>query len=164
VAAPVEPAPVEPAPDEAPAAPPHETEPAEPPPPDATAAPRPVPSRPVVVEAAEPVATAAPAAPPNAEAEPAPAPSRRRGARAPRPNVTSEALLRQILQELRNQRNAVKEWSWLGYVAVVLQLMALLCLFAGLTMGGEITVFFKWLGTGVLVQLAVIAILMFDRQ
>ena len=67
-------------------------------------------------------------------------------------------------QELRNQRNAVKEWSWLEYVAVVLQLMALLCLFAGLTMGGDITVFFKWLGTGVLVQLAVIAILMFDRQ
>lgn len=80
--------------------------------------------------------------------------------------MTSDTLLRQILHELRsqNQRSAMKDWSTLGYVAIVLQLVAGLCLLAGLLMGqGNDLVFIKWLGTGILMQLAVIAILLFDR-
>ena len=75
-----------------------------------------------------------------------------------------EPILRQILQELRNQHAAVKDLSSLAFVAIVLQLLAALCLVAAVLMGqGTDLVFFKWLGTGLLVQLATIATLLFDR-
>ena len=94
-----------------------------------------------------------------------PAPVPKRPTRTPSPPMANlEPTLRQILQELRNQHATVKDLSSLAFVAIVLQLLAALCLVAAVLMGqGTDLVFFKWLGTGLLVQLAAIATLLFDR-
>lgn len=130
-------------------------------------------SRPVIVNASS---TAETSNETSVQSQPSIAAASPDDAQAPAPSVSpststrrfsddSDALLRQILNQLRHQHTAIKEWSWLGYVAVVLELLAMLCLLAGLTIGdSDLTGLFKWLGTGVLVQLAVVAILLFDRQ
>ena len=74
-------------------------------------------------------------------------------------------MLRQILQELRAQRGESPEFSALTIVAIVLQMAAALCLVGGLWMGGDdFGLFARWLGAGLLVQLATIALLLFDRR
>ncbi|MEE9213169.1 MAG: HAD-IIIA family hydrolase [Phycisphaeraceae bacterium] len=75
-----------------------------------------------------------------------------------------EVTLRQILQELRNQRTSVSEFSYLSVLAIVLQMVALVCLLAALLLGRtEEALFIRWLGAGVLIQLATIAALLFGR-
>lgn len=89
---------------------------------------------------------------PEAEASGAPAP--------PGPEKT----LRLILQELRMQRNATAEFSYLKIVAIVLQIIAIICLLGGLWMSGpDNTAFLRWIGVAVIAQLAVIATLQFDK-
>lgn len=74
-------------------------------------------------------------------------------------------VLRQILQELRTQRGESPEFSALTILAIVMQMAAALCLVGGLWMGGEeVGLFARWLGAGLLVQLATIALLLFDRH
>ena len=75
-----------------------------------------------------------------------------------------EKTLRLILQELRMQRNATAEFSYLKIVAIVLQIIALICLLGGLWMSGsDDTVFLRWMGGAVMAQLAMIATLQFDK-
>jgi hypothetical protein len=72
--------------------------------------------------------------------------------------------LRQILQELRHQRGRGGEFSYLYVMAIVLQMVALVCLLGGLWMGaanGDL--FLRWIFTGLLVQGATIAVLLFAK-
>lgn len=74
-------------------------------------------------------------------------------------------VLRLILQELRGQRGSGDHTSAATIVAMVLQAIAGVCLLGGLWMGaGDDALFFRWLGAGVIVQLAVIALLLFARS
>ena len=89
---------------------------------------------------------------------------------APQPITRVESgettkVLKQILQELRAQRGEGEGFSSLTVVAIVLQMVAGLCLAGGLWMGGDDTgLFLRWLGAGLLVQLATLAMLLFARQ
>ena len=82
------------------------------------------------------------------------------------PESGSEArLLRSILQELRHQRGDAEGGSNLTVVAIVLQMIAVLCLIGGLLMGAQSdALFLRWLGAGLIVQLSTIAMLLFARQ
>ena len=75
-----------------------------------------------------------------------------------------EQQLRQILQELRNQRATIHEFSPLKIFAIVLQMVAALCLFGGFWMGmSNPSLFWGWIATGLIVQGATIATLLFAR-
>lgn len=72
--------------------------------------------------------------------------------------------LRLILQELRMQRNASAEFSYLTVVALVLQIIAVICLLGALWMGGASDgMFLRWMGVAVMAQLSAIATLQFER-
>lgn len=72
--------------------------------------------------------------------------------------------LRLILQELRMQRNATAEFSYLTVVALVLQIIAVICLIGALWMGGAGDgMFLRWMGVAVMAQLSAIATLQFER-
>ncbi|MEM6749719.1 MAG: HAD-IIIA family hydrolase [Planctomycetota bacterium] len=81
------------------------------------------------------------------------------------PTGRSERLLRSILQELRNQRGrSAGDMTTLRIAALVLQAGAALCLAGALVMGaGDTPLFARWVAIGVLLQLAVIALLLFER-
>ena len=79
-------------------------------------------------------------------------------------NISVPLTLRKILQELRNQRIASSDFSYLSVLAIVLQLVALVCLLAALMLGqDEDSLFFRWLGAGLLIQLATITALLIGR-
>lgn len=84
---------------------------------------------------------------------------------APKPAAAGpEKTLRMILQELRSQRGSSGEFSYLTIIAVVLQLIAIVCLLGALWMGGaELSLFLRWLGVALMAQLGVIATLMFGK-
>ena len=72
--------------------------------------------------------------------------------------------LRQILQELRNQRSGGSDFSYLSVLAIVLQMVVLVCLLAAFFLGGnDQDSFIRWISTAVLIQLATIATLRFGR-
>jgi D-glycero-D-manno-heptose 1,7-bisphosphate phosphatase len=74
---------------------------------------------------------------------------------------------RLILQELRTQRGSSGEFQQLGVVAIVVQAVALLCMLGALWMGGGDggdSAFFRWIGVAIVLQLAVIATLLFSRS
>ncbi|MFG0249983.1 MAG: HAD-IIIA family hydrolase [Phycisphaeraceae bacterium JB051] len=79
-------------------------------------------------------------------------------------------LLRLIHQELKNQHAHKGEFSWLRMFAAMLQLIAIVCLFAALWLGTGSSaedgseVFFAMMGTALFTQMATIAMLMFDRR
>ncbi|MBI1338179.1 MAG: HAD-IIIA family hydrolase [Phycisphaera sp.] len=101
--------------------------------------------------------------------------------RAPQPEAQTEAqpeatsrsqspesqdTLRLILQELRNHRAHASgsDFSTSALVAVVLEMIAVMCVVAGLTVASNSDgAFVRWLGVGVFVQLATIAVLLFRR-
>ncbi len=90
---------------------------------------------------------------------------------SPTPNEFSadapgqQKLLRLILQELRGQRGGGDHASAATIVAMVFQAIAGVCLLGGLWMGaGDDGLFMRWLGAAVIVQLAVIALLLFARS
>ena len=73
-------------------------------------------------------------------------------------------LLLQILQELRNQRQTTQEFSALSMMAIVLQLLVVICLLGGLWLGSkDASVFARFLAVGALLQLMVIALQSFRR-
>jgi len=79
--------------------------------------------------------------------------------------ATNQRLLRLILQELRHQTGQTTNVSTLTIVAIVLQMIAALCLLAGLWMGTRSDAYFlRWIATGLITQLATIAMLLFDRK
>ncbi|MDX1683087.1 MAG: HAD family hydrolase, partial [Phycisphaeraceae bacterium] len=70
-------------------------------------------------------------------------------------SATQEQLLRQLLQEVRDQGGRLNEHTYIDVVAIVLQMVAILCLLGGLVMGQSDTpMFLRWLAAGILVQLA----------
>ena len=80
------------------------------------------------------------------------------------PNMDLEHILRQILQELRNHRSADTDFSFHIMMAIVLQMVAAVCLLAALWMGGgHLEQFIRWTGVGLIVQLATISMLLFRR-
>lgn len=77
---------------------------------------------------------------------------------------TTSGVLRQILQELRLQRAARADFSYLTVLAIVLQMIAIVCLLGALWMGaGDLAQYIRWLGAGLILQLATITTLLFRR-
>ena len=144
-----------------PASPPEAPAP-DPTPARAEAAPEPVASPPPASDAepaSMPVGELSPPAAVSSEVEPRPAPAASGGIEP------SMGVLKQILQELRAQRGEQAGFSSLTVVAIVLQMVAALCLVGALWMGADnLGLFVRWICAGVLVQLAVIAMLLFSRQ
>lgn len=124
--------------------------------PTATAAREPITDTPLAPPAApEPAADPAPT-----NLEPAPPPI----APAPDEQTPAERTLREILQELRNQRVDGSDFSYTTVLAIVLQMVTAVCLLGALWIGGPDTeVFLRWVSVGLLVQLTTIATLLFNR-
>ncbi len=80
-------------------------------------------------------------------------------------SVTStQRTLSQILQELRNRRAADMDFSYQHTFAIVLQMVTGVCLLGALWMGGsDFEAFVRWIGVGLVLQLATIAMLIFRR-
>ena len=80
------------------------------------------------------------------------------------PAAPAEQTLRQILQELRSQRKVGGEFTYAGVMAIVLQMVAGVCLLAALLMGaGDNDLFFRWMSCALMLQLATLAMLLFRR-
>jgi D-glycero-D-manno-heptose 1,7-bisphosphate phosphatase len=112
----------------------------------------PLPAPPLQTSADEPAADAS-TVPPPLEAEPE---------SLTRLNKT----LRLILQELRAQRGTSGEFQQLGVVAIAIQAVAFICLLGALWMGGGQGgdgAFLRWIGVALMLQLSVIAVLLFSR-
>jgi len=76
---------------------------------------------------------------------------------------SSKHLLRQILQELRREHHRAQELSTVKMLCIVLQATAFLCLLAAFWMSGsDEAMFVRWLGSALLIQLATIAMLLFQ--
>jgi D,D-heptose 1,7-bisphosphate phosphatase len=91
-----------------------------------------------------------------------PAIDRKKASQAPAESV--HQTLRQILSELRNQRDSHADFNFLNVLAIILQLMAVVCLLAGLLMGANNDqLFARWIGCGVLLELMTIVVLMFRK-
>ena len=72
--------------------------------------------------------------------------------------------MRQILKELRQLRGAEADFSYLRVMAIVFQMIALLCLLGAFWMGSaDHAVFMRCIGAGILLQLTTIAILLFSK-
>ncbi len=72
-------------------------------------------------------------------------------------------VLRQILQELRSGRSG-REFTATTVFGIVLQIVAVVCLAAGLWLGGENEAeLLRWLGTAVVAQGVSLAVLVLDR-
>jgi hypothetical protein len=110
---------------------------------------------------------ARPPIPPATTAE-TPAPEHTSDARSTAENAvptpTVEHTLRQILQEVRNQRRVHGEFSMLGVMAIVLQMIAFVCLLGGLLMGStDSGSLWRWFAAALMAQLGTIAMLLFRR-
>lgn len=74
--------------------------------------------------------------------------------------------MRLVLQELRMQRGTSGEFHQLGVVAIVIQAVAFICLLGALWMGagdGGAGAYLRWIGVAIVLQLAVIATLLFSK-
>jgi hypothetical protein len=78
--------------------------------------------------------------------------------------VREDQTVRQILQELRNQRRVTDDFSYKKVIAIVLQMIVIVLLGAALLMGMESQEsFLRFVAVALLAQLAVIAALLFSR-
>jgi len=79
------------------------------------------------------------------------------------PPSPSLKTLKQILQELRNQRvSGQGDFSYLTVIAIVMQMVVGVCLLGGLWMGaGDFELFMRWVLSGLIVQGATIVLLLF---
>lgn len=76
----------------------------------------------------------------------------------------AEVTLRQILQELRGQRQVNQDFSYLRMCSVVLLIVAVFLLLAGLLLGGEsLDSFLRWAATAVVLQLVAICLLLMEK-
>lgn len=153
-------------------------------PPEETVAPEPEPESTPKASNGSVASPVEPSAEPSAPAEtlplPAPTPAPRPQpatpalATAPEPSSPAdpEALtvlnktMRLVLQELRMQRGTSGEFHQLGVVAIVIQAVAFICLLGALWMGGGdggTGAFLRWISVAVVLQLAVIATLLFSK-
>jgi len=92
------------------------------------------------------------------EPEAAPASKAKTGRTPP-----ADATLRQILQEVRDFKASQHDFSYPAMLAIVLQVVAVVCLAAGLWLGASTDDFLRWLGSGLMAQLAAITALLFAR-
>ncbi len=77
----------------------------------------------------------------------------------------SDQLLRQILQELKDQAAASRDFSTIQMMALVLQMIALTCVVGAFLMGDEeMFTFTRWIGLAIMLQLGVVTALLFDRR
>jgi len=77
-------------------------------------------------------------------------------------SATLERLARQILQAVREGQAGRESNASLNLLAMVLQLFVAICLLGALVMGrSDVELFMRWIGVGVLVQLAAITTLLF---
>ncbi len=77
---------------------------------------------------------------------------------------TTDQTLRQILQELRNHRHVGHEFSYRHVIAIVLQMIAVVCLLAALWLGREDgATFARWIYVAIFVQIATLTMLLFRR-
>lgn len=82
---------------------------------------------------------------------------------SPVPATDSDSM-QLILQELRHQRGASDDFPMTRLLAIVLQIIVVVCLLGGLWLGRDsIDAFHRWIGAGILIQLATIAILLLGR-
>ena len=86
-------------------------------------------------------------------------------ASAPAPLATLDTgLATQILQELRNQRQTGQDFSYLHVLAILLQMIVIVCLLGSYWLGSkDLPTFERFIGTGILLQLMTIAALIFRR-
>lgn len=86
---------------------------------------------------------------------------------APSPAVDPDQhpphLLRAILSELRQQRAHAHDFSAVQLLALILQMIAIVCLMGGLWMGQSEPQILRWLGGAVVLQLASIGALLLRR-
>ena len=84
---------------------------------------------------------------------------------APADTGSARYMLRQILQELRHRRSRDQQLTPITMFAIVLQVIALVCLLAAFWLSaGNPEDFMRWLGCGILIQLATIAALLFQNR
>lgn len=80
-------------------------------------------------------------------------------------NVPAQKLLQQILSELRTQRGAAGEMSYLTILAIVLQGIAAFCLVAAIWLGvARPELFMQWILAGIMLQISTVAMLLFGRH
>ncbi len=117
---------------------------------------------------AEPSAPAPTPTPTPTETDPPPKPADRPPPPPPPRTIQSpgiEKSLRLILQELRAQRGGETDLSYLKTFALVLQMVAAVCLIGGLWMGaGDTDLFLRWTVSGLMVQLGAIMCLLYARS
>jgi D-glycero-D-manno-heptose 1,7-bisphosphate phosphatase len=84
----------------------------------------------------------------------------------PRPAGSGDInLLRQILHELRAQRGSDSDFAFTRMIAVVLQMIVVLCFVGAFWMSGEDGVLYlRWTTSAILIQMATIAMLLFSRR
>jgi hypothetical protein len=122
---------------------------------------------------AEPTDAAIPT-PPD-ELPPAPAPAVEPAVTAPADDQPAPSrpatsggdinLLRQILHELRAQRGSDSDFAFTRMIAVVLQMIVVLCFVGAFWMSGDSGVMYlRWVTSAILIQLATIAMLLFSRR
>ena len=70
---------------------------------------------------------------------------------------------KQILDEVRLYARLGQGGSGLTLIAVVLQLVAMCCLLGGLFLGGTVEGYIAWFGSGIMIQLSVIGVLLFGK-
>lgn len=104
-----------------------------------------------------------PAVPVAAHSAPTPIEPAATPERAAEPSA--ELTLRQILAELRNQRDKGEEISLLYVTAIFLQAIAALCLLGALWLGhADPATFWRWIVLGIVFELGTIAALLFRRR
>ena len=79
-------------------------------------------------------------------------------------DVSLETVVRQILQELRSQRQVDGDFSYVHVVAIILQMIAVTCLLGALWLGsGDLEAFVRWIMAAMVLQIATVAALLFRR-
>ncbi len=77
---------------------------------------------------------------------------------------STDQTLRQILQELRNHRHVGHEFAYRHVIAIVLQMIAAVCLLAALWLGREDGMTFaRWIYVAIFFQIATLTMLLFRR-
>ena len=72
-------------------------------------------------------------------------------------------VLRLILHELRAQRGGGADFAYTKMIAVILQMLALVCFIVALMSGDDTGLFLRLVLSSVMIQLVTIAILLFGK-
>jgi D,D-heptose 1,7-bisphosphate phosphatase len=96
------------------------------------------------------------------EKNPHPIPLPEKGEGVPTP--TLEQTVRHILQEMRNNRRVEGDVSVMGVMAIVMLMIAVVCLLGGLLLsGGDTGALLRWMGAAIVAALTANALLLFRR-